>query len=104
MSEAAFTKDFKKHLSKVKKAHGHSFFFYKVSDRFTPGIPDFFVAFRGMAAYIELKDLRKKPSTIQSHQIKRLQQAGIMAVWFDSLEPAEQFINELVSRQDSIKL
>ena len=104
MSEAAFTKDFKKHLKSVGKEHGHSFFYYKVSDRFTSGIPDFFVAFRGVSAYIELKDLRKKPSIIQAHQMKRLQQAGVMAVWFDSLEPATQFINELVSRQDSIKL
>lgn len=104
MSEASFTKDFKKYLKERQKTYGSSFWFYKTSDRFTSGIPDFYVVFRGESAYIELKDLGKKPSDIQLHQMKRMQQAGLLAVWFDSLEPAKQFIDELVSKQITLEL
>lgn len=104
MSEAAFTADFKKHLKKTRVLQGHSFFFYKVSDRFTSGIPDFFVAFRGKAAYIELKDTGEKPTDIQMYQMKRLQQAGIMAVWFDSLPVAVKFIDDLVEKNTKLRL
>jgi hypothetical protein len=104
LSEAKFTKDFKKHLKKLQQEHGHSFYFYKVSDRFTSGIPDFFIAFRGLSIYIELKDLGESPSIIQLHQMKRLQQAGIIAVWFDSLAPAKEFLDELVSERAALSL
>lgn len=100
MSEARFTAEFKKHLKQVKKEHGNSFFYYKVSDRFTSGIPDFFLAYRGLAAYVELKDRGESPSEIQLYQMDKLQRAGIMAVWFDSIETARQFVNDFVSKRD----
>ncbi|MCP3684522.1 MAG: hypothetical protein GY861_17795 [bacterium] len=104
MSEAAFTADFKNHLKDIKKTHGKSFFFYKVSDRYTSGIPDFYIAFRGLSAHIELKDKGKEPSDIQYHQMKRMQQAGLLAVWFDSLECACEFVDELVSKRVDVQV
>ena len=104
MSEAKLTADFVKHLKEQKLIYGKSFFYYKVSDRFTSGIPDFFIAFRGESVFVELKDKGEKPSDIQLHKMRRLQQAGVIAVWFDSLAPALEFIDDLVSKRITLTL
>jgi hypothetical protein len=67
------TKDFLDHLSKVDKL-----FYWKVSDKFTSGIPDFVGVWRGRFFAIELKKEGIKARVGDKFGLARLLQAVIL--------------------------
>jgi len=81
-TEAHITKKVITHLKKLKKREKSSLYFRKVSDRFTSGIPDLEIIYRGSPCYIELKATGKKPTPIQRREIDDRIRAGTLAVWF----------------------
>lgn len=99
MSEALITKQFKDHLDDKVRLYGRSFMYWKISDRYASGRPDFKVMFMGESAYIELKAEGEKPRPRQTHEMRKLQQAGFIAVWFDNASAACQFVDDLVSKR-----
>lgn len=53
-------------------------FFYKVSDRYEVGLPDFIICYRGQFLGIELK-AKSKQSKIQKHKESKIIMAGGIA-------------------------
>jgi len=52
----------------------------KFNDRFTSGILDMIVIWRGVHIWIELKVQPNKPTPLQLYEIKKIQEAGGYAV------------------------
>ena len=96
MSEAALTKQVKKYLDEIKAEVGNDLFYQKISDRFTDGIPDYYIIYKGQSLWLELKAAGEKPRAIQSFVLKRLKQAGSMADWADNINKAKVLIDILV--------
>ena len=99
MSEAVLTKRCKKYFDKTSRVHP-DFYFHKVSDKFTSGIPDYYVLFRGVSIWIELKAKGETIRPIQNHVMKRLHRAGAITLWtseFDQVKRlAEQFEHQAI--------
>ena len=72
--------------------------FWKVSDRFSSGIPDFVGVFLGRFFAIELKATGKKPRKLQSYMLEKIRQAGGAVLAADNLEDVERFIEEMNDR------
>lgn len=53
---------------------------FKISDRFTSGIPDFVVIHEGLATWFELKVKNNKPTLIQWETLRRLRR-GYLVKW-----------------------
>lgn len=91
MSEAKITKECKALFDDLKKFY-KGFYYQKISDRFTSGIPDFYVAYQGRSAWIELKEPGAVAKPLQAYTIRRLKQAGIPAFCTDDFKKVENFI------------
>lgn len=102
MAEAKITRDVKDLLKFYKKNFKPHIFFWKVSDRFTSGIPDFYVLIAGTPVHIELKDKGKKPSNIQKHVISSIKLAGGHALISDCFFEVKGFI-ELILKEKGLK-
>jgi len=101
MTEAYITKKVKEYLMELKNHFGPAFYFQKVSDRFTDGIPDYYITFRGKSLWLELKAPGERPRPLQIYVLKRLAKAGNMAEWTDNIEDARECIDEFVSTCDA---
>jgi len=93
--EAKITKQCKDLFDKLKISY-KGFYAEKISDRFTAGIPDFYVAYEGRSVWIELKKPGGVADPLQAHTIRRLKQAGIAAFCTDNFKDVERFIFGMV--------
>jgi len=92
MSEASLTKKVKDFLDSFPK---HELWYYKASDRFTSGVPDFIVCYRGEFVAIELKDTNKKPKPIQEYTMRCIDNAQGCTIWTDNFEDVKNFFKNL---------
>lgn len=57
---------------------------FKISDRFTSGIPDFVAIHEGLATWFELKVKNNKPTLIQWETLRRLRR-GYLVQWAQTI-------------------
>lgn len=55
------------------------------------GLPDLSCSCHGLSAQLELKAPGNKPTELQAYWLKKLSEAGAIAMWADSLEGVERF-------------
>ena len=67
--------------------------FFKVSDRFTSGIPDFIGCYRGRFFAIEVKRQGGKPRMLQEYIIDKIKSAGGLAGTIDNISDIENFFD-----------
>lgn len=67
---------------------------FKVSDRFTSGIPDILICYNGFWA-IELKVGKNKPTRLQRYNLSRINTAGGCAAACYSVEEVRNFLTKL---------
>lgn len=101
MSEAKLTAKCKKYFTKLQKEHP-DFYFQKFSDRFTSGICDYYILFRGLSIWIELKDIGKTIEPIQNHTMKRLHRAGAITLWTSEFEQVKKLVDDIIGIDDII--
>ena len=96
MKEAKITKQTKDLLDKYKKALGHDIFSFKCSQRFEAGLPDYYILYKGQTLWIELKKVGEKVTEkgLQELTLRRLNQAGAEAVWFNDFFQVERYLEE----------
>lgn len=92
-SEASVTKRIKKYLDAKKKRE--RLWYWKASDRFTAGIPDFIGVYEGRFWALEIKRPGKKPRKLQAFVIAKIVAAGGAADWVDSEEGARSFFDSM---------
>lgn len=88
--EGRLTRRTKKKLDSVD-----GLWYYKVSDRFTSGIPDFIVCYKGRLGALELKAPKKKATELQKITLDRIFRAGGVVSVADCDEKVDEFINQL---------
>lgn len=101
-NESHITKKLKEYLAGLKSELGDSFYFQKMSDRFTDGIPDYYILYRGHSLWLELKATRQRPKPIQIHVLKRLARAGAVSEWTDNFEDAKICVSEFINKINSL--
>jgi len=67
--EDKITAEIKKYLDSLPRSQVK---YFKISDRFTSGVPDFILNYRGCFLAVEVKRTGGKPRKLQAHVIKRL--------------------------------
>lgn len=71
-------------------------------DKFTSpqrrSVPDRLITFGGRVLFVELKATGKKPTEAQVRDHERRRAAGAEVVWLDSVECAEDVIDDLLGR------
>jgi len=97
MAEALVTKNIKDYLDGFKK---HEMWYWKVSDKYTSGIPDFIGCFGGILFGIEAKDAGEKPSKIQSQVSLNIRRAGGQTLLTDNIHDVKVFIKKLRHRAE----
>ena len=97
-SEAYITAKVKDHLVELRQRLGTNFTYQKLSDRFSHGIPDYYITYMGRSLWLELKATGESPRPIQVHVMNKLRKAGNEAVWADNLFEAIQAIDAFVSK------
>lgn len=101
MSEAAVTIQVKKFLKTIPKTE---LWYWKVSDRFTAGVPDIVGCFCGLFFAIELKDQGKEPRPLQSQILKRINRAKGLAISTDNVVEVKMLIAKLRRRARNLGL
>ena len=71
---------------------------YKVSDRYTKGIPDIIACVNGIFVGIELKASNGTPSPHQLQRIKSIVDAGGIAMVCYSLEDVKKLVDEAIAK------
>jgi len=92
--ERTITRQTKALLDTIKK-QGAPLHYFKISDRFTSGIPDFVGVYNGRAFYIELKDVGEKPRKLQRWQLEQLKKAGAKTLATDTVDDVVEFLYSL---------
>ena len=82
------TKDFLEDLKKIDKL-----WFFKVSDKFTAGVPDFVGVWRGRFFAIELKREGGKPRLLQALILSRINKAGGLTLATDDFEDVKKLFD-----------
>ena len=70
-------------------------FYWKVSDRFTSGIPDYAGTFYGVSFYVELKDEGEQARRLQQWQLQRAENAGALTLSTDSFDEVKSFFESI---------
>lgn len=96
MSEAKITSKVKALLQGYSKKHKPYIFFWKVSDRYTSGIPDYYILIKGTPIHLELKDINKEPSSIQRYMMKRIRQAGGISFSSCDFDEIKMFLDKIL--------
>ena len=65
----------------VKWAKANGVLTYKFSSPANRGVPDRIFIANGFTLFLELKRLKKEPTTLQHREIKRINDAGGVADW-----------------------
>ncbi len=89
--EAKLTKKIKKHLESLKP----DVWFYKSSDRYSSGIPDFVGCYKGKFFAIEVKAPGKKPRPLQQFVIDSIKKSEGSCIYVDSFTDFKNFIEGL---------
>lgn len=97
MGEATITSKVRDLCKELKKTY-KGFLWWKISDRYTSGKLDFWVAYQGRDAFIELKDVGEKPDPLQRYEMTELSRAKIRNMWSDNYEEVEEYIYKEVLR------
>jgi len=71
MTESQLTRQVMKYLRSLQGT-----FALKIADKFTAGIPDIYLLYRGRSVWIELKTEKGKISKLQEWTINMIHQAG----------------------------
>jgi len=96
LSEARITGYCKTLFQRTSLKHS-DFYYQKISDKFTSGLPDYYLLYRGVSIWIELKDKNKKPDPIQVYTMRCLKRAGAIVIWTDNFDVIENFIDQLLT-------
>jgi len=96
LTEAKITRQTKKFLELTEREFKPHFWFYKVSDKYTSGLPDYHGLAFGVPFYIELKATGKKPRKLQRYIILRIKNAGGKVLATDDFEEVKKFISSEV--------
>jgi hypothetical protein len=81
LTEAKLTKKCKDYLENFT-----DIYLWKVSDRYTSGVPDLYFIINGRSFHIELKATGKRPGPLQRYIMYKINKAGGTAAWFDNYE------------------
>ncbi len=95
MSEASLTARCRKYFKKIKQVR-RSFYFQKFSDRFSSGIPDFYILYQGNSGWMELKDIGERPDKIQEFTLYELDRGGAHTMWTDNFEDVFEFVEMIL--------
>lgn len=95
MNEATLTRQVNEYLKAFDRCE---LWYYKASDRYTSGVPDFIGNYRGHFFALELKATGKKPKPIQEHTIKRINNIKYGAIYADNLDAVKSFFQLLKRR------
>ena len=87
--ESAITKKVNAYLKTIK--YITSLHYYKVSDRYTSGIPDYIGVMEGVPFAIELKDEGKLPRKLQALTMQEMRHAGWKILSTDKMEDVTRF-------------
>lgn len=93
-SEAHVTKKIKAFLDELKLIE--ALWFWKVSDRFTAGIPDYVGVYHGRFWALEIKRPGGKPRKLQEYVMRKIEAAGGAVTWVDSLDEAKLFFDSML--------
>jgi len=96
VGEWAITDDVRQLCKRLKAEHHPHFFYWKISDRFTAAIPDWFISYRGRCLFLELKRPGEEPSDLQLAVMRQLMLAGHKAIWTDDYTVARGAIKSLI--------
>lgn len=72
----------------LEKKYGEDICVLKISDRFTKGIPDFLICFRGKYVAIEGNNPGLDPEPIQEYYLNKIIRAGGIAINCTSVKEA----------------
>ena len=86
-------------LKEYRKRLRPAFYFQKTSDRYTSGIPDFYILYRGFSAHIELKREGEDAGVLQSHVLYSLQRAGARILCTDDFKEVRDFLKALTAER-----
>lgn len=90
--ETILTRKIKKH---IKETHPDAYII-KLSDRFTSGIPDLYVAFNGgKSMWLEVKTSTGKIDPMQEHTIAQLNKRGIVSARVHSVKDVEKQLQKI---------
>ena len=84
-----------KRLLNEYKVLGLPIFFWKVSDRYTSGIPDYQGTFYGIPFYLELKGEGEELRKLQKWTIDQCAYAGALTLATDSYEEVVRFFEDI---------
>lgn len=94
--ESILTEDTKDFLEFLEKRYTPHIWFYKISDRFTSGLPDYGGVAFGTPFYMELKRENKEPRKLQEYMLRRIQRAGGKAGSFNRFVDVKRFLLALI--------
>jgi len=95
MLEAHLTKLCGNYFKELKRKH-EGFFYQKISDRYTSGIPDYYILFNGNTLWLELKKTGAKARPLQEYTLKQLRRAGAQTLVTDDFETVKRAVFSLV--------
>lgn len=99
--EAKITKQCNRLFKSVRAKH-KDFYFQKISDRFTSGIPDYYILYRGQCAWVELKRDGADARPLQEYTLRSLRAAGAMTLSTSQFIEVEGFIFMLMQEVSAI--
>lgn len=103
MSEALITEKTREYLFELRLKHRPHVYYHKVSDKFTSGLPDWYILIKGVSLHIEQKDRGKEPRKLQVHTIRRIREAGGKVLVTDSFHETVKFIESVLRATHLLK-
>ena len=101
MSEAVLTKRCKKYFDMLSRTYP-DFYYNKMSHRYESGLPDYYVLFRTVSIWIELKAKGKSIKPLQNHVMMRLHRAGAITLWTSDFEQVKKLVDDIIGIDDII--
>ena len=100
MSESALSR---KCMDWLRKEYPDGYY-HCVNDRTTCGIPDIHMQIRGVAIICELKVPGKKPTPLQTHNLKLAANNGAYSFWADNLEDFKILVGKRIHDRNMYEL
>lgn len=96
MSEKKITSQVRELLIILKRNYRPHIFSWKVADKFTSSIPDYYVLIHGTPIHIELKDVGEVPRPLQERTIHEINQARGIAISTDRFKDVENLLMKVI--------
>jgi len=64
----------------IKYLKQRNIFHFKISERFSSGVPDLYILNGGVSMWIELKNEKGRPTQLQTHNLSEINKNGGIAV------------------------